>query len=293
MIKVDIINEVCKAADITKVKAEVAVEAVLEAMKDSMMKGERIELRGFGVFQVKPRKRGIGRNPRTGKEVKIPPGPHHPLQARQGPPEPQPVARLAGAPYHVSLPRTRRASAAAACPLVDAGLPAPSPRSPLDGRVAGTSPLFLAHHRLRASGRAHRRLGLRWRAVRLVVAVIADHPARPRDGPLPRVPPLRRRRHACPSSSRSPSAAWSARSAPSSASAARSPTAAPCSTSASPGRWPGSSSACPCSRSGVLEAQRRARETVEPGARALGEPLLFQWADGAAARRRRPRARRS
>src|SRR4029079_15443068 len=34
----------------------------------------RIELRGFGVFQVKPRKRGIGRNPRTGKEVRIPPG---------------------------------------------------------------------------------------------------------------------------------------------------------------------------------------------------------------------------
>ena len=49
-------------------------EAVLEAMKESMMRGERIELRGFGVFQVKPRKRGIGRNPRTGKEVRIPPG---------------------------------------------------------------------------------------------------------------------------------------------------------------------------------------------------------------------------
>ena len=45
MIKVDIINEVAKAADITKVRAEVAVEAVLEAMKDSLMKGERIELR--------------------------------------------------------------------------------------------------------------------------------------------------------------------------------------------------------------------------------------------------------
>jgi DNA-binding protein HU-beta len=74
MIKVDIINEVAKAADITKVRAEVAVEAVLEAMKDSLMKGERIELRGFGVFLVKPRKRGIGRNPRTGKEVRIPPG---------------------------------------------------------------------------------------------------------------------------------------------------------------------------------------------------------------------------
>src|SRR6201987_288975 len=61
-------------ADITKVKAEVAVDAVFDAMRVSMMRGERIELGGFGVFQVKPRKRGIGRNPRTGKEGKIPPG---------------------------------------------------------------------------------------------------------------------------------------------------------------------------------------------------------------------------
>ena len=74
MIKTDIINNVAKNADITRVKAVVAVEAILDAMKESMRRGERIELRGFGVFQVKPRKRGIGRNPRTGKEVKIPPG---------------------------------------------------------------------------------------------------------------------------------------------------------------------------------------------------------------------------
>jgi DNA-binding protein HU-beta len=74
MIKTDIINQVAKAADITRVKAVVAVEAVLESMKQSMRLGERIELRGFGVFQVKPRKKGIGRNPRTGKEVRIPPG---------------------------------------------------------------------------------------------------------------------------------------------------------------------------------------------------------------------------
>src|SRR6187397_856862 len=74
MIKVDIVNEVSKIADITKVKAEVAVDAVFDAMRISMQRGDRIELRGFGVFQVKPRKRGIGRNPRTGKEVRIPPG---------------------------------------------------------------------------------------------------------------------------------------------------------------------------------------------------------------------------
>jgi DNA-binding protein HU-beta len=74
MIKVDIINKVSTVADITKVKSVVAVEAVLEAMKGAMQKGERIELRGFGVFQVKPRKKGIGRNPRTGHKVRIPPG---------------------------------------------------------------------------------------------------------------------------------------------------------------------------------------------------------------------------
>ena len=56
MIKVDIVNEVSKIADITKVKAEVAVDAVFDAMRLSMQRGDRIELRGFGVFQVKPRK---------------------------------------------------------------------------------------------------------------------------------------------------------------------------------------------------------------------------------------------
>jgi DNA-binding protein HU-beta len=74
MIKADIINKVAEDATITKVKAVEAVEAVFEAMKVAMRSGERIELRGFGVFQVKPRKKGIGRNPRTGREVRIPPG---------------------------------------------------------------------------------------------------------------------------------------------------------------------------------------------------------------------------
>lgn len=74
MIKVDLINKVSDEAQVTKVKAVEAVEAIFEAMKVAMARGERIELRGFGVFQVKPRKKGIGRNPRTGREVRIPPG---------------------------------------------------------------------------------------------------------------------------------------------------------------------------------------------------------------------------
>ncbi len=74
MIKLDIINEVVAKTVITKTKAELAVETVFESMKKSLAAGNRIELRGFGVFNVRPRKTGIGRNPRTGAEVSIPPG---------------------------------------------------------------------------------------------------------------------------------------------------------------------------------------------------------------------------
>ena len=74
MIKLDIINEVVAKTGITKTKAELAVETVFESMKKALAAGNRIELRGFGVFNVRPRKTGIGRNPRTGAEVSIPPG---------------------------------------------------------------------------------------------------------------------------------------------------------------------------------------------------------------------------
>ena len=74
MIKADIVNRVSQAAAITKQQSERAVETMLDALSHSLRRGERIELRGFGVFSVRPRKRGIGRNPRTGQEVRIPPG---------------------------------------------------------------------------------------------------------------------------------------------------------------------------------------------------------------------------
>jgi DNA-binding protein HU-beta len=74
VIKLDIINEVVNKTGITKTKAELAVETVFESMKKALSQGDRIELRGFGVFNVRPRKTGIGRNPRTGAEVSIPPG---------------------------------------------------------------------------------------------------------------------------------------------------------------------------------------------------------------------------
>jgi len=68
LIKLDIINEVVNRTGITKTKAEMAVETVFESMKKALGQGERIELRGFGIFNVRPRKT------RTGAEVSIPPG---------------------------------------------------------------------------------------------------------------------------------------------------------------------------------------------------------------------------
>ncbi len=74
MIKLDIVNRVADRTGVPKMKAEQAVDALFHSMKDALMRGERIELRGFGVFVVKPSKRGVGRNPRTGEEVAIPSG---------------------------------------------------------------------------------------------------------------------------------------------------------------------------------------------------------------------------
>jgi DNA-binding protein HU-beta len=74
MIKQDIVEEVAHRTGLSKTNAEIAVEAVFETMKRAMERGERIELRGFGVFNIRPRKTGIGRNPRTGEEVILLPG---------------------------------------------------------------------------------------------------------------------------------------------------------------------------------------------------------------------------
>jgi len=74
MIKLDIVNRVSEKTGLNKIKAEVAVNALLDSIKQAFLRGERIELRGFGVFSVRPRKIGIGRNPRTGDTVPISPG---------------------------------------------------------------------------------------------------------------------------------------------------------------------------------------------------------------------------
>ena len=74
MIKADIVMKVSDVSNVPRMKAVQAVDTIIDAMKDALCEGRRIELRGFGVFVVKARKRGVGRNPRTGEEVPIPAG---------------------------------------------------------------------------------------------------------------------------------------------------------------------------------------------------------------------------
>ena len=74
MIKADIVNRVAELSNVPRNKAVQAVDTILDAMKVALCSGKRIELRGFGVFQVRDRKKGVGRNPKTGVEVAITPG---------------------------------------------------------------------------------------------------------------------------------------------------------------------------------------------------------------------------
>ena len=72
MSKKDLIDAVAKEADLTKEKAGVAVDAVLDHIKRSMKKGEEVRIPDFGTFKVAKRKAREGRNPATGATIKIP-----------------------------------------------------------------------------------------------------------------------------------------------------------------------------------------------------------------------------
>lgn len=72
MTKADLVEKVATEAEMTKKDAEQLVEIIFESIIDSLNKGEKIELRGFGSFRVRERNARQGRNPKTGASVKIP-----------------------------------------------------------------------------------------------------------------------------------------------------------------------------------------------------------------------------
>ena len=70
MNKTDLVNAVA-AAGFTKKDADKAVAAVFGAIEDALVKGDKVQLIGFGTFEVRERAAKEGRNPRTGETLKI------------------------------------------------------------------------------------------------------------------------------------------------------------------------------------------------------------------------------
>jgi len=71
MNKLELVEHVSTETELTKVSAAAALEAVLDGIAKALKKGDEVRLVGFGTFSVRERAAGKGRNPATGKEIKI------------------------------------------------------------------------------------------------------------------------------------------------------------------------------------------------------------------------------
>ncbi len=71
MNKADLVASVAKQTGLTKKDSEAAVKAVLESIEKSLKKGEKVQLIGFGTFDVRARAAKEARNPRTGETIKV------------------------------------------------------------------------------------------------------------------------------------------------------------------------------------------------------------------------------
>ncbi|NWF92977.1 MAG: HU family DNA-binding protein [Syntrophaceae bacterium] len=72
MTKAELIASIGKEAKISKASAEKALNAFTGCVTKALKKGDKLTLTGFGTFSVSKRKARTGRNPQTGKEIKIP-----------------------------------------------------------------------------------------------------------------------------------------------------------------------------------------------------------------------------
>jgi DNA-binding protein HU-beta len=71
MNKSDLISAIAAKADITKKDAEAAVNALTDVIAEALKAGDKVQLVGFGTFEVKERAEREGRNPKTGETIKI------------------------------------------------------------------------------------------------------------------------------------------------------------------------------------------------------------------------------
>ncbi len=71
MNKTELISAVAESAELSKKDATKAVDAVFEAVQDALSSGDKVQLIGFGNFEVRERAARKGRNPQTGEEIEI------------------------------------------------------------------------------------------------------------------------------------------------------------------------------------------------------------------------------
>jgi len=69
--KSELVDLVAEKAGMSKKDSEKAIKAVLDSITDGLVKGEKVQLVGFGTFEVRNRKEREGRNPATGEKIKI------------------------------------------------------------------------------------------------------------------------------------------------------------------------------------------------------------------------------
>lgn len=74
MNKQELVASVAEKAGLTKKDAEKALNAIVDSIKETLQKGDKVSLVGFGTFEVRPRAERSGRNPQTGEAIKIPAG---------------------------------------------------------------------------------------------------------------------------------------------------------------------------------------------------------------------------
>ncbi len=72
MNKSELITGIAEKSKLTKKDAEAALKGFIESVEETLEKGEKVQLVGFGTFEVRKRAARIGRNPRTKEEINIP-----------------------------------------------------------------------------------------------------------------------------------------------------------------------------------------------------------------------------
>lgn len=69
--KAELVSEVAAKTDLTKKEVAAAVDAIFSSIQEDLAKGEKVQLIGFGTFEVRHRAARKGRNPQTGAEIEI------------------------------------------------------------------------------------------------------------------------------------------------------------------------------------------------------------------------------